>query len=85
MSFYPLLLIVISYSMIELHDRGFKVVVLLWKPFGKLFTYVRSDWDIRNSIIHAFATFLLLSYMRILSVSFDVLAPIKIQVIKNIS
>ena len=77
-SFYPLLLVLISYSMIELHDRGFKVVVLLWKPFGKLFTYVRSDWDIRNSIIHAFATFLLLSYMRILSVSFDVLAPIKI-------
>ena len=77
-SFYPLLLILISYSMIELHDRGFKVVVLLWKPFGKLFSYVRSDWDIRNSIIHSFATFLLLSYMRILSVSFDVLAPIKI-------
>ena len=77
-SFYPLLLVLISYSMIELHDRGFKVVVLLWKPFGKLFSYVRSDWDIRNSIIHSFATFLLLSYMRILSVSFDVLAPIKI-------
>ena len=77
-SFYPLLLILISYSMIELHDRGFKVVVLLWKPFVNLFSYVRSDWDIRNSIIHSFATFLLLSHMRILNVSFDVLAPIKI-------
>ena len=77
-SFYPLLLILISYCMIDLHDRGFKVVVLLWKPFVKFFTFVRSDWDIRTAIIHTFATFLLLSYMRVICISFYLLAPVKI-------
>ena len=34
---YPLLLIVLMYVSIELHDRDYRVFVWLWKPFGKCF------------------------------------------------
>ena len=37
---------------------------------------LRREWDIRNSLIAAFATFILLSYMKILNTSIDLLAPV---------
>ena len=33
------------------------------------------QWNIHNSLVDAFATFLLLSYVKFLSVSFDILTP----------
>ena len=47
----------------------------MWKPFHKCFVHFRRQWDIRKSLIDAFATFLLLSYFKLLSVSFDILYP----------
>ena len=71
-AFYPLLLLIVTYLVIELHSRDFWPIVQLWRPFERC---CGSRWDIRNSIINAFATFLLLSYVRFLSVSFDLLTP----------
>ena len=75
---YPLLLLVVTYFLIELHDRNFKVVVILWKPFGRLFGLFRKQWEIRTSLIDAFATFFLLSSMKFLSVSYDLLVPMRV-------
>ena len=72
---YPLVLITISYLLVELHDRDFKIVVWLWKPFHKCFTCLRREWNIKLSLIDAFATFLLLSFVKFNSVSFDLLVP----------
>ena len=58
---YPLLLIVVSYMLIELHARNFRLIVYLWKPFRRFFIRFRKQWDIKTSIIEVFATFLLLS------------------------
>ena len=74
-AFYPLLLLVFVYLLIELHARDFWPIVQLWRPFQRC---CGNRWDIRSSIINAFATFLLLTYTRLLSVSFDFLAPIYI-------
>ena len=71
-AFYPLLLLVFVYLLIELHAHDFWPIVQLWRPFQRC---CRNRWDIRSSIINAFATFLLLSYIRLLSVSFDLLTP----------
>ena len=46
-----------------------------WKPFHRCFARFRQQWDIKTSIIDAFATFLLLSNIKLLSVSFDLLTP----------
>ncbi len=44
-------------------------------PFLILFTPFRKRWDIRTSVIDAFATFFLLSSVKFLSVSADLLVP----------
>ena len=76
---YPLFLMAISYTMIELHDRNFKAVVFIWKPFRFIFTFFRRNWDCRTSVIDAYATFFVLSFMKFLSVSFDILTPAHLQ------
>ena len=56
---YPLCLIAITYACIKLHDRNFRPIVWLWRPFHKCFTRARRSWDTTSSIIDVFATFLL--------------------------
>ena len=72
---YPLVVLMLLYVFIELHSRGFRVVVWLWKPFYPCYVRFRRHCDIRASVIDAFATFVLLSYVKILFVSFDFFAP----------
>ena len=72
---YPLFLLILIYVLVELHSRDFKIIVCLWKPFNLCYTRFRRQWDIRASLIDAFATFLLLSYVKFLFVSFDLFVP----------
>ena len=73
---YPLLLITLSYLLVLLYDRNVRLIVCLWKLFLPLFIKFRRQWNIRNSLVEAFATFFLLSYVKILSVSVDLLVPV---------
>ena len=72
---FPLLLIAISYVLIELHARGFRFVVWLWKPFSNCFRRFRNSWNIKQSIIDVFAAFILLSYTKFTSITFNLLMP----------
>ncbi len=74
---YPLLLTVVSYILIELHARNFRLVVILWRPFRYLFSRIRRNWESRTSVIDGFATFFLLSFTKMVSVSVDLLTPVK--------
>ena len=69
-AFYPIFLILITYVFIKLHDNNFRPIVWLWKPFYRHFVHLRRRWDSTASIINAFTTFLLLSFSKILFVSF---------------
>ena len=71
---YPLLLVVSTFFFVKLHNR-FSIVVRLWRPFYKWFAFIRNKWDINRSLVGAFATFMLLSYVKILNVSFYALIP----------
>ena len=75
---YPLLLTVITYSLVELHNHDCSLVVCLWKPFRICFARLQRQCDIQTSLIEAFASFLLLSYVKFLSVSFDLLALVNV-------
>ena len=75
---YPLFLIVITFFLVELHDDNFRIIVWLWKPFHHCFARFRREWDIKTSLIHAFCTFLLLSYVKFLSVSYGLLVPVQV-------
>ena len=71
---YPLVLIFVTWLCIELHARGFKPVVYLWKPFRKCCAKIsRSNWSSSDSIIHAYATFFLLSFTSLNFVTFGLL------------
>ena len=63
----------LTYVCIKLHDNNFRPVVWLWKPFHRHFAHFRRRWDSTASIINAFTTFLLLSFSKILFVSFTLL------------
>ena len=75
---YPLLLIIAFYVLVELHDHNFRLIVWLWKPFHRCCVCFRREWNIKHSLIGAFCTFLLLSYFKFVSVSFDLLVPVSI-------
>ena len=72
---YPLVLIVITYIFIELHAHNCRLIVLVWKPFHWCLARFRRQWNMKRSVIDAFATFLLLPYVKLLSISFSLLIP----------
>ena len=75
-AFYPLVLIGLAYTCIELHGRiNCKPIVWLWKPFHKCKVKFSKIWNLQRSVIHAFSTFLLLSYTKVVDVSYSLLAP----------
>ena len=64
---YPLVLSVLIYFLIELHDSGCLLLIWVWRPFHKYLYQFRRSWDIKGSIINAFATLYILSFMKVIS------------------
>ena len=75
---YPLVLIIITYFLIDLYDRNFRPLIWIWKPFRKVFMVFKRKWNCKTSLIDAFATFFLLSFNKIMNVSSDLLTPVKV-------
>ena len=83
-AFYPLLLVVVIYVCVELHDRGCRVLLFIARPLFKCFARFRRKWDPKASIIHTFATFILLSYSKLLFVSFNLLGKIRLHNVSGV-
>ena len=75
---YPLVLITLTYFLITLYDRNYRVVRCAWSPFQRLLSLFRSNWNVKHSVVDVFATFFLFSNTKFLSVSFDFLIPTKV-------
>ena len=71
---YPLFLILLTFILVKLHNN-FSFVVWLWKPFHRCLAVFRRQWNIHSYLVHAFATFIVLSYVKILNTSFELLIP----------
>ena len=78
LALYPFLLVILSYFIIELYDGKCVLIIAAWKPFHKMLSRLQTSWDIRTSVIDSFATFFLLSYIKVISVSTDILMPTQI-------
>ena len=72
---YPLILLVVVYILIQARTCNLRVMSAMCRPFRRCTDHFRSQWDVKTSIVEAFATFLLLSYVKFFSVSFDILIP----------
>ena len=71
---YPCIVILVTYTIIEFHSRGYKLFVFLWKPFHCCFARFRNQLKIKTSLVDAFGTFFSLSYAKTLSTTADILA-----------
>ena len=72
-AFWPLFLIIWTYIFIELHSRGFKPIVLVWKPVQVCLRCFQHEWHMKSSLVETFASFLLLSWIKLLSISYSLL------------
>ena len=70
---YPMLLMGVAYIIVELHDRGFRPVLCLCRPFHRFFVQFRRHWGIQTTIMDAFVTFFILSTTKLFTVSYDLL------------
>ncbi len=70
---YPLLLVLVFSGFVWGYGRGFKPVVCLCRPVHRCFMRLRSIWNLQRSIVHALATFIILSYTKFTLVSFVLL------------
>jgi hypothetical protein len=75
---YPLLLMVMSYALIGFCDRNLRPLVMIVKPFRTLFGVFRENWDLRTSLIDAFATVYLLTNIKFQSACLDLLLPVTV-------
>ena len=82
---YPLVLIILTYKLVILHYYNCRLVVWLWRPFLRCCICCQWQFDIQNSLMDAFATFLLLSYVKFLSVSCNILTPTVLWDAKRVS
>ena len=64
---YPFFLLLLAYVVIELHARGFKLVVCLWRLLNQsLFIRWRRSWNPRASLVQSFSTIFFISYARLI-------------------
>ena len=80
---YPHLLLACFYVLLTAYDRECRLVVRLGRPFLWCTARLRQRCNIRRSIIDAFATFFLLSYIKVLNVSHTLLVSTSIY--KNVN
>ena len=76
---YPLVVIILTYILVTLYYYNCRLVVCLWRPFLKCCIHFQRQCDIRSSLVDVFATFLLLSYVKFLNVSYNILTPSFVQ------
>lgn len=74
---YPLVLILVAYAVIELHDNDYRLIRVPWSMVRKCLNHLRRhhsvNLDPKSSIIKYFSTFLLLAYSKILFVSLNLI------------
>jgi len=82
-AFFPMVLVLVVLIFIELHARNCKPVVHMWKPFCYLCIRLRRTWELRTSIIDAFATVVLLSYSKVVNTSISLLRRNLVKKLEN--
>ena len=72
---YPLALSLLGYILLRLYDNNNSLMRFLWKPFQCVMKKMIPQWNIRSSAGNACGALFILSYSKVLSVSFRLLIP----------
>ena len=71
------LLTATAWTLVDFHERGFRVVVYIWRPFRRFLSHYSVTNDPKRSIISFLATVVILSYTRVLYLSGNILNMVK--------
>ena len=80
---YPVFLIILTCLFVWLRDRGYRVVKMLLYPCNKVFHFFRKGCNIQCALVDVFASVLLITYVRFLGVSLDMLTAVRLSNIQN--
>ena len=80
---YPLLLIILTYILIASYDQNNKILITIWRPFNIIVKILHRNWDVQTYTIDVFATFMILSNIKLLNVCFDILRPVKVYTVSK--
>ena len=75
---YPLILMLVTYLLIQLYDFNYKPVILLTKPFMNCLNKLYKEFSVKRSLINLFITFLFLANIKLFNVGLDILTPVKV-------
>ena len=75
---YPLLLMIVIHLLMKLHDRNYRVIVFMWRPFRVFLVFFRKNWNVKSSVIDSCVTFYFLSSTKLFSATFDLLIPTRL-------
>ena len=75
---YPLILMLVTYLLVQLYDIDYRPVVLLWKPFKICFDKWYKEFSIKTSLVNSFSTFLFLANSKLFNIGQDILTPVKV-------
>lgn len=70
---YPSVLTVIAWIIVDLHERGCRLVVRMWKPFRSYLSHYSVTGNPKRTIVTFFATVTLLSYTKVIYISANLL------------
>ena len=62
---YPFLLLLLTYTVIELQAHNYRPVVVLLKPFRKVFVKIYRSWNPSSTMVQAFSSLFFLSYAKL--------------------
>ena len=76
--FYPMALIFIAWICCILHEKNIRLIVWIWRPFKRYLSHFSVTNNPKRSVMNVFATFLILSYSKIIFISANLLnvAPV---------
>ncbi len=76
-AFYPFVLILLTYMLVTMYDRHYRILVWMWKPFKWCSQYYLREWKIGTSLMEIFASFIQLSYVKILGTCFNIVFTVR--------
>ena len=74
---YPVILIGVTYVMVQLYDHNFKLLVWPWKLLSVILKPIQRRWNVKTSLVDVFASFIYLSSTRLLLTSMNFLVPLR--------
>ena len=81
----PILMTILVYTLLELHDHNWRIIKILSLPLRKLLNHncLQGRWHPKQSILSTFATFLLLSYSKLLFLSCNFLVTVQSSIVNR--